>query len=64
MCEVKGSSAAGWLNAILRRNVFFRISTKFQLNTLLSLKIYNHVMMFVRICDGDTTDFSINIGLH
>jgi len=25
----------GWLNAILRRNVFFRISTKFQLNTLL-----------------------------
>ena len=21
-------------------------------------------MMFVRICDGDTTDFSINIGLH
>ena len=21
-------------------------------------------MMFVRICDGDITDFSINIGLH
>ena len=26
--------------------------------------MYKDVMTFVRTCDGDTTDFSINIGLH
>ena len=26
--------------------------------------MYKDAMTFVRICDGDTTDFPINIGLH
>ena len=26
--------------------------------------IYKNAMTFVRTCDGDTTDFPINIGLH
>ena len=26
--------------------------------------MYKDVMPFVQICDGDTTGFSINIGLH
>ena len=26
--------------------------------------MYKNAMTFVRTCDGDTTDFSINIGLH
>ena len=26
--------------------------------------MYKDVMPFVRTCDGDTTDFPINIGLH
>ena len=26
--------------------------------------MYKNVMMFVRTCGGDTTDFAINIGLH
>lgn len=64
MCEVKGSSAAGWLvECDIEAECLFRRSTKFQLNILLSLNIYKHVMMFVRTCDGDITNFSINIGL-
>jgi len=26
--------------------------------------MYKNAMTFVRTCDGDTTDFPINIGLH
>ena len=40
-------------------------STKSQLSTLPSSKdMYKNAMTFVRTCDGNTTDFSINIGLH
>jgi hypothetical protein len=41
-----------------------KVSTKYITLITLIKDMYEDVMMFVRTCDGDTSDFPIKIGLH
>ena len=49
------------------RNVMWWVLKKHKVRTkyiTLIKDMYKNTMTFVRTCGGDTTDFSINIGLH